>query len=427
MQAKPNAERSFLFAIGVLSAVKPEKALEELHAAQLSTEDFENRALGDVFLVASQFVERGSLVELFALEGALAPSVAVKKAGGRQWLSELLMERSGDPRAIREYADQIHKASARRKAKAALLEAMQKLDDPELEQAEVHAMLADAVEAIRSPVAELGTGEGAVLRLAEALDAAQSGRRALVVPTGVRELDAEIGGLQASVLTMLGALPGVGKSALLASMLRNMARAGTKVGFFSLEDEGTWLPKRFLALEAGVPLFVLTTRPLTKEQSNRVHEAQPRVYELMQRIVLDERPGLTPQEVVMSATQMVTRHGVKAILVDHLGEIRTERSERYDLDVGETLSMLRDVAKRYSIPVVVAAHVKRRQGLGIEDPPSLTDFANSSAPERISRVALGLSKPSQDRLVCTVLKQTNGMSGQDVVLEMHKGAAMVLE
>jgi hypothetical protein len=104
--------------------------------------------------------------------------------------------------------------------------------------------------------------------------------------------------------------------------------------------------------------------------------------------------------------------------------MRLERSDRYDLDIADALAGLRDIAKRHQLPVVVASHVRRRQGLTVDDAPSLTDFANSSAPERMARVALGLSKVSGG-IRCSVLKQTNGPSGAEVGLKLVEHAAMV--
>jgi replicative DNA helicase len=271
----------------------------------------------------------------------------------------------------------------------------------------------------------LRSAEGDVLRLAEQIDAARTGRRELVLPSGVRMLDEQIGGLQPSVLTLVGALPGVGKSALLATILRNVANGGRKVGLFSLEDERGWVTKRLAAIEAGVSVFAIGTRPLTHLENQRVTAAYPEVYRTLENVVIDDRPGLSPAEIVQTAREMILHHGCKAILVDHLGEVRLPRSERYDLDIAEALSAFRDLAKRYAVPVVVASHVKRRVGLDVEDPPRLTDFANSSAPERMARVALGLSKPFTGCVRVSVLKQTNGCSGQVLDLALVRHAAMV--
>lgn len=420
----PESERSVLHALAAVSAVRPAEALQLVESCRLVAEDFAAPAHADVYRAATDFLARGVPLELFALEAALTPSSPVKAAGGRAWLAALLMEpRPGG--AVAEHARLVRDASLRRRAIETLRGVAKRVQDPELSPADVLALGAEAWSGLTNRGRELATSEGDVLRLGEMLDAAQKGRRELVIPTGIHALDEAIGGLQPSVLTLVGALPGVGKSALLATILRNVAGPGRRVGFFSLEDERTWVARRWLSLASRVPLFLLATRPLTDQQRDRTEAAGPSVYEALRHVVIDDRQGLTAKEVAAAASDMILNFGCRAILVDHLGELRLERTERYDLDIAEALQLLRDVAKRHCVPVVVASHVRRRQGLGVEDAPCLTDFANSSAPERMSRVALGLSKPSDGSLRVTVLKQTNGKSGQDVELSLVPFAAMV--
>ncbi len=363
-----------------------------------------------MFSACADCLRRGVPLDFFTVLAATAPSRNVEAAGGRAWLTTLLMGSEPFAASLDEHA---------RKATAALL------GDPACKPAEVLQDGSRAFSELTIATASLGTAEGDVMQFAEARDAAQTSRREPVTLTGLEPLDREIGGLQPGVLTMIGALPAVGKSSLLVTMLKNIARRGTRVGLFSLEDSRLWVTERLVALYARVPLFLLKWRVLSPEQLERVHEAQPQVYDLMRNVVIDDRQDLTAADVVQAARTMILELGCGVILVDHIGEIRTQRSERYDLDIADALAALRDVAKRHSVPVVVASHVKRRNGVDEKTAPSLTDFANSSAPERMARVALGLSRPADGCLRVTVLKQTNGSAGQNIDLDLAGPAGMV--
>jgi replicative DNA helicase len=268
------------------------------------------------------------------------------------------------------------------------------------------------------------TLDGAVLSLLDTLQEIQSGARAPVLASGIEALDAAVGGLQPT-LTIIGSLPGVGKSALLVAILRNLAARGVRVGVFSLEDERDAIVQRLTAEGADVPLFVLRNRPLGKQQMHRAGETVERLYSQLRNVVVDDRPAMTAADVVASARDMITRHGCKALLVDHLGEIRLSRSERHDLDIADCLQQLRALAKTYRIPVVVACHLRRREGLTKKDEPRLTDFAFSAAIERMARVALGLSRPDDATLRVHVLKQTNGVAGVAVDLSFTGPAGVV--
>lgn len=265
----------------------------------------------------------------------------------------------------------------------------------------------------------------AVHGLIDTLEAVQEGRRAPTLPTGLDALDAIIGGLQPT-LTMVGGLPGAGKSAFAAGVLRMVAARGVRVGIISLEDEREWLARRLLANAARVPLFVLANRPLGPAQMARVGEAAPAVYSLMESIVCDDRSGLGVAAVVASARRMVAM-GCKAVIVDHLGEVALERSDRHDLDISDALRELRVVAKTHRVPVAVLTQLRRRSGSTATDyEPTLTDFAFSAGVERMARVALGLWRKDGE-LLCTVLKQTQGQSGLTVALQVNAEAGLVVE
>lgn len=269
--------------------------------------------------------------------------------------------------------------------------------------------------------------DGSLFGLLDDLEAVQMGQRATTVPTGIEALDAVIGGLQPT-LTMVGALPGVGKSALVAAICRNLAQRGAKVGIVSLEDERQWLTRRLAAEAARIPVFALANRPLHRGEMERIQDAAGALHKWLGNILCDDRAPLTVDEVVATARRMVSQ-GAKAVLVDHLGEVKLERSERHDLDLAEALQQLRNLAKSSRVPMVVVSHLRRRDGLNVDSEPRLTDFAFSSGIERMARVALGLWRGEREGrkvLNCTVLKQTQGISGVTVSLNMNLNAGVVI-
>ncbi len=262
------------------------------------------------------------------------------------------------------------------------------------------------------------------------LQAARRGETVGVIHTGIEAFDAYLGGLPPSVLTFIGSLPSVGKSALLASICRNLGMRRVKVGYLSLEDNRQWIIGRIASELSRVPFFVASNRPkeLSFEQMKRYARAMEQAYPLLETVIGEDaeaRP-LTLPEVISRATSMVMQHGCQAIIVDHLGEISVPRTERHDLDVLEAAVALRSLAKTHHIAVVVAAHLRRRQGLMEKtDRPLLTDFAFSAGIERIARVALGLYRPSMDELRVVILKQTHGIADVEFPLGVNNGSATV--
>lgn len=402
-------------ALAHAAALDIAKAQALLDASGVQVQDFAEREVAAVWGVVEAMVRDGRVPDFFAVEAKLPRA-------NRKLLTRALLEEARG--SARERLRVVRDQGQRRRATRALDAVRALIQDSSRPLAEASAEAHKALESIRQADTTSATLDAEVLAVCDMLDEVAQGRREPVLPTGIEALDAVVGGLQPT-LTVIGALPGVGKSGLLASIVRNLSRRGERVGFFSLEDERSWLVQRLLAEASGVPLFILRNKPLEPEQQARVGEAMERLYRDLAHVVVDDRPALTAADIVASARDMMVRHRVKAILVDHLGEVRTRRSERHDLDIAEALSDLRGLAKTYRVPVVVACHMKRRDGLGVKDEPRLTDFAFSAAVERMCRVGLGLSKPDERTLKVHVLKQTNGIAHVAVDLRFQGPAGLV--
>jgi len=418
------AEVAVFAVVNQTSQTNPTKALEVFDRLALTESDFSTKASGELWTLVRAFLLSGQSVDVVAVAERAKMSDAITAAGGQKFVAGRLMGVAPGRHVAGEYARFLVDATTRARAQQVFREAHGRLKDTAIKAEEVLRDTTERLKTLTNRNPALRTAEGDILSLVELMEAARKGEKPLCYETGIRALDGETGGLQCGVLTLLGALPGVGKSAMLATMLWGLATRKIKTGFFSLEDDRLWITKRWVSNLCGVALHQLTTGRLSRMDEEALESGAPRIHEVLSSVVIDDRPALTPTDVVEASRDMIVNQGCKVVFVDHLGELRLQRSERYDLDVADALSGFREVAKTYGVPVVVASHVRRRPGLTIEDAPSLTDFANSSAPERMARVALGLSK-CHDGIRVSVLKQTNGPSGRTFGLRLNQQAAMV--
>lgn len=421
------AERALLAAIADCSGIEGIGATREaVEGCGISAEDFARVEHAEVFRAALELLTQGRAVDEVALGSMLKPSTAFAAAGGVKWLAEMLrVGHKSSGLNLGQYASTVRDLAVRRRvvehARRVAGEAMDltRPTDGTLK------TWAEAVDAVVNRQERLTTAEQTLIRVLDEMEQVDRGERIPVIPTGLAALDAVIAGLQPT-LTMVGAYPGVGKSSLFASILESLAKRRVKVGLFSLEDDGTWVARRLLAGRTNIPVHVIQFRRLVSTQKERVAEASAELHSDLKSIVIDDRSRLTPAQIVQTARDMVLNHKCKALFVDHLGEVAVERDRgRHDLEVGDALSQLRALAKRYGVPVVVATHLKRREGADLTTEPRLSDFANSSAVEGMARVALGLSKPDPQTLRVSVLKQTNGAGGVAVDLEFIGAAALV--
>lgn len=298
-----------------------------------------------------------------------------------------------------------------------------------------------------SALAELGSaGESTDFTFRDALSdfndrqaLIQAGQWHQYQPTYVEIWDEMLAGLERGKLILVGAYPGVGKSALEAAVLLERAKRGHKDGIFTLEDPKLWLAKRYVAQASGIPVRRLMQAPgpdgsggLNSWQMEKVARAYTMAESWWDNMRIDERPGLTPHQISAKSRQWVRRHQVESIWVDNASEVSLDDDDdRHDLRTARMVRTLRDVAKTLDVPVVLLVHFKRPKGNVTKEPrfirPTSDLWKNAGAFEEASRVAVGLwqDEGMPGGVVGTILKQSEGAKDVDFWMPMHESAGLI--
>lgn len=429
------AEVALLGLVTRVSMRSPADALSLLVEIDLAPEDFARPGLPAISRAMRAILERGHAI------GSLGLADEILAMGERIPMGDLLdsvenaqaLSSAEAPALAARIRD-----LARRRRMAAIAERLQSAAHDATEAPQ------DSALSISAALVELGTAgeqpdvtlQDALMEYLERMDEIRAGTRLATVPTGIEIWDQLLGGLQAGVVTFIGAQPSVGKSALIGSMARNIAKSGHVVGVFSLEDSRDWLVERTLSWESGVPVRRLVTADVRSHENADFASAGERVHGWASRMIIDDRSRLTAQQVAAKARHWVATRGARAIIVDHLGELDLGNGhDRHDLAVTAAVVHLRDVAKELNVPVVVCAHFARPPRSNDEpryQRPTSSSWANSSGVERMARVAVGLwlPKPAEgaapnDEIVCTVLKQTRGDKDFDFTMLLDRPSGLV--
>lgn len=400
-----------------------------LEQSKLSKEDFHLPANQALFGAIESLLTKGLPIDPLAVKTELKSAEGLVSAGGWERVSMILMSpiHTETPKII-PYSKTLQELAVRRRIILEIHEAKAKLMNRQISPYSVLSNLTGTLAGVSVHTGDIRTLRDHTTEVVDHLDKVQEGKVRPILPTGIKHLDRVIGGLQPTLI-LVGALPGVGKSALIATISQNLAKNGDKVGVVSLEDDATWLAWRLLSQEADVDQFVLRWKKLDPNAKQKAGKGFEKMYTYADNILVADgsESGMSIDAVIQTANDMIVNHGAKCIIVDHLGEISGGGDEaRYDMEVSRNLSRLRGIANRHGVPVVVAAHFRRRDGLEAGDKPKLSDFANSSGAERKARIALGLSRePDSETMTIHILKNTNGRAGFDVEVKFQGAAAMI--
>jgi len=236
------------------------------------------------------------------------------------------------------------------------------------------------------------------------------------VPSHLPVLNKLIGGFRKGNLIVIGARPGVGKTAIATNFIHHLIRKGHKVLFVSAEMTKEEIATRLLSIESGVPADLLINKPnhLKTAELDAISKVVSRLAE-KHCFLLDE-PNVRSDRLFLAAGSAAQQMGgLDFVVVDYLQilEGRTKQHIRSKADyLAEIVKDLKALAKRHNIPVLALAQLNRDSEQG---KPSLRSFADTSQIEKESDVAMILWRDKRDQgdwdYQLRIEKNRNGRTG----------------
>jgi replicative DNA helicase len=201
--------------------------------------------------------------------------------------------------------------------------------------------------------------------------------------TGFATIDRALGGMEAGGVYILAGRPGMGKSALGMQMAVEAARANNGVCVISLEMQAAQLGRRALAVESGIPQFILKEGRWDQRQSDALYKAQQRLKKMP--LSIEDQGGLNTQIIALKAKAAQRRHGLKLLVVDHLHIVATpNETTRMGATwaVGQVSNALKRIAKEFQIPVLALAQLNRGVEGRDDKRPTMADLRQSGEIEQ---------------------------------------------
>ena len=246
-----------------------------------------------------------------------------------------------------------------------------------------------------------------------------SGGSVIGVPSGLLDLDDITSGFQDGDLIIIAGRPGMGKTALALSMIRNAAlEADVGVGMFSLEMANHQLAMRLLCAEARVDSHFVRTGKLPAKLWKNLGLSAGDLEKAP--IYLDDSPALTVLELRAKARRLKAEHNIGMIVVDYLQLMQGPRGvESRQQEISVISRSLKALAKELSIPVVALSQLSRAVEQRADRKPQLSDLRESGAIEQDADVVIFLYRPwvysqedeDEGKAEIIVAKQRNGPTG----------------
>ena len=367
-------------------------------------DDFYRDANRIVFETMLELYERHDPIDLLALGNRLEEKGRVTHVGGRAYLVELSNAVPTSAHVV-HYAHIVQKKATLRR----LIDAAGSIAALGYDEAEEIDMTLDSAERTLFSVSQKFLKQSfvpirSVLSDAfERIDELHRERGKLRgLPTGFRELDNLLAGLQRSDLVILAARPSVGKTSLALDIARNVAiKSKTPVGIFSLEMAKEQLVDRMICAEANVDLWKLRTGRLSDRDDDfpRIGHALGVLSEAP--IFIDDTANLSILELRTKARRLQAEHKLGLIIIDYLqlmeGRGKSTSSENRVQEVSEISRGLKQIARELSVPVLALAQLSRAVEMNKPAIPRLSHLRDSGSIEQDADVVLFIYRKAADR------------------------------
>jgi len=217
------------------------------------------------------------------------------------------------------------------------------------------------------------------------------------VATGFTRLDELTSGWQPSDLVIIAARPGMGKTAFVMSMAKNMAiDFDTPVAIFSLEMSSVQLITRMISSETGISSGKLRKGNLEPHEWEQLNVKVKNLSKAP--IFIDDTPSLSIFDLRAKARRLASQHGIKLLIIDYLQLMTAGTSQKGGGNREQEISMisrnLKALAKELEIPVIALSQLSRAvETRGGSKRPLLSDLRESGAIEQDADIVSFIYRP----------------------------------
>ncbi len=372
--------------LDVLDIVKPDAFYADKHKT--------------IFDAMLKLHEKSEPIDLLTISSKLKESVDLDRIGGMSYLTEIVNSVPSASNA-EHYAGIVSKKHTMRK----LIEAAEHIArigyDEETELAE---LLDKAEKKIYEVTTQNISGKYYEMKdvlgdAMERLDRIHKSKGVLRgVPTGFKDLDTKLSGLQNSDLIILAARPSIGKTSLALDIARNAAiRHSIPTVIFSLEMSAHQLVDRMLSAESKVSAWELRTGNLKlEEEFGRISAALDPLSKAP--LFIDDQAGNNILKIRSIVRRLKHEKKLGLIIIDYLQlmtPIHTRGGDNMVQQITEISHSLKQLAKEFDIPVLALSQLSR----AVEQrggKPRLSDLRDSGSIEQDADVVLFIHRDANE-------------------------------
>ncbi|MBP6060741.1 MAG: replicative DNA helicase [Candidatus Pacebacteria bacterium] len=370
-----------------------------------------------IFNAMFELSSKNEPIDLLSLSTKLAEKKLLENVGGNKYLAEILNTVPSSTN-VKHYADIVQKKYVLR----SLIEAADYVSELAFEEGDDHMDdILDMAEkrifqVVSSPKNQKFVNlKDALPEAYERLEKLHENKGMLRgLPTGFKDLDNLLSGLQPQDLIILAARPSMGKTTLALDIARMTAVDHEKsVLIFSLEMSSQQLVDRMLSAQSRVNAWNLRTGNLSSDKDfSHLRDSLDKLSKA--KIYIDDQAGNSIVRMKALARRLKAEKGLDLVVVDYLQLMST--SKNYDSMVNQVTEIsrsLKSLAKEINVPVLALSQLSRAvESRGGR--PRLSDLRDSGSIEQDADVVMFIHSEDRGK------EESEKTNITEVLIEKHR-------
>lgn len=393
-----------------------------------------------IYATMLQMSKKSKAIDLVSLMEELKDNGDLSKVGGASTVARLC-DSAFEPH-LDNYIQVLKEKSERRQLRDVLQQNLAALNEPEYTTEEVFmASQRELYEVVdRKSTRKYVLNYDLMLDYIDQLERRKQEKKG--ISWGFRDMDRTIGMMMPGRVYYCGARPGVGKTALALTTIRNVARAGVPVYMASMEMSREQIADRQVSMEASIDGHLLqhgflrdsdwsnvvsatnslSNLPIATDDERQTTSSLFLKVRQFRMDMLEKAKAFREQGKVKIADAIDHTNGLGLVVVDYF-QLFKDPVGHMDKDQWTThvSGTMVDLAKDLQVPVLCLTQLNRESEKRSNKRPQLSDLRGGGAQEQDAWVVLLLHRPNagvNDMVDVIVEKNRSGPTGT-VQMKFH--------
>ncbi len=362
----------------------------------LKPDDFSNPDHQQIYLAALELMGKSNPVDMVTLANRLDKNNELMNVGGPAYIAECA-NRVVSTANVEHHCRILLQMSIARKLGVLCLETHAKAHDNTIDSLELMADHEKGIQSIQSRLAIGGVpkNEDLAKSVLDSIERAKDNEGIIgEMIFGIPSLDKMVDGATGGELIVIASRPGMGKSSLANTIMKNYGvEQDKKVLFWGLETSAQGTSKRLMANLSGVSYSDMKTGKVDVPRSGLVG-----AYEQFSKsgLTILDQSGVNGAQIRSRLINIHRTNGLDLVMLDHGGLISLDNfNGNNDAErIGLLTSLLVRTAKELNIPIVLFWQLNRGvETRGGDKIPQMSDLRNSGRIEEDASKIIFLYRP----------------------------------